>query len=191
MKVIMKIDEYDTYVAITCIRVTNVGNVNQFITNVRMVVGDIPFQVFNADKVAGWKHLYFATINALNAFENKRNKTKTLQMEILLYASGEKQINKAIDLLGIKEKNEKIALLILFDKAEKLEEMIDALANAIGGEVNDDLLEILTEEKFQEIYSSYKVLDTELSSVKAISSDAKESLTNLIIERGALLSIED
>ena len=188
---IMKIDEYDTYVAITCIRVTNVGNVNQFITNVRMVVGDIPFQVFNADKVAGWKHLYFATINALNAFENKRNKTKTLQMEILLYASGEKQINKAIDLLGIKEKNEKIALLILFDKAEKLEEMIDALANAIGGEVNDDLLEILTEEKFQEIYSSYKVLDTELSSVKAISSDAKESLTNLIIERGALLSIED
>ena len=188
---IRKIDEYNKHIAIICIRVPVIGNVDHFISDIKAVVGDNPFQVFNADRIAGWKHLFFATVNALNAFKHDRNKTKTLQIEILLYASGERQIHKAIELLGIREKAEKIALIMLSEDREKLEKTTDALVKTVGGELSNDSLEILTEKKFQEIRSAYNISNAELKALKAINSDKREALTKLVIEKGALLSIGD
>jgi KEOPS complex subunit Cgi121 len=189
--VIRKIDEYNKHIAIICIRVPVIGNVDKFISDIKAVVEDNPFQVFNADRIAGWKHLFFATVNALNAFKHDRNKTKTLQMEILLYASGERQIHKAIELLGIREKAGKIALIMLSEDREKLEKATDVLVKSVRGELSNESLEILTEKKFQEIRAAYNISDAELKALKAINSDEREALTKLVIERGALLSIGD
>ena len=70
-----------------------------------------PIQFFDARFVAGKQHLYFAAVNALNAFIKKTNISNNLAVETLLYASGQRQIKKAVKMLGITQKTTEIAAL--------------------------------------------------------------------------------
>ncbi|MDD1753199.1 MAG: KEOPS complex subunit Cgi121 [Methanotrichaceae archaeon] len=69
-------------------------------------------QVLDADRVVSEEHLRFATKKALLAFSEGRNIAKDPGMEILRYASGERQIEKALS-MGISEATERIALVII------------------------------------------------------------------------------
>ena len=63
---------------------------------------DVTIQFFDGKLVATWEHLYFAVLNALMAFRTGRNISKNLAMEAMLYASAQRQIRKAIQLIGVK-----------------------------------------------------------------------------------------
>ena len=53
-------------------------------------------QVFNADMIYGKNHIISAVEHAKRAMERKTNTTNSLEKEILLYASGERQLKHAI-----------------------------------------------------------------------------------------------
>src|SRR4030066_2172731 len=63
---------------------------------------NLTIQFFDAKIVATWEHLYFAVLNALTAFRTDRNISNNLAMEVMLYASAQRQIRKAIQLIGVK-----------------------------------------------------------------------------------------
>jgi KEOPS complex subunit Cgi121 len=69
-------------------------------------------QALDADRVVSEEHLRFATKKALLAFSEGRNVAKDPGMEILRYASGERQIERALS-MGISEATERIALVII------------------------------------------------------------------------------
>lgn len=78
-------------------------------------------QIFDADMILGRDHIYSAVMHAKRAFDEKRNAARTLPVEILRYASGERQIGRALSKMGISEKTRRIAVLILGDcDAEKI-----------------------------------------------------------------------
>jgi KEOPS complex subunit Cgi121 len=68
-------------------------------------------QALDADKVVSNRHIIFATEKALSAFAQKRNIAKDAGMEIMRYASGERQIERALN-MGISDKTERIALVL-------------------------------------------------------------------------------
>lgn len=68
-------------------------------------------QLMDADMVYGKDHLISAVEHASRAFEEGRNSSSSLSMEILLYASGKKQIKNAIQFSGIKERKSAIAVI--------------------------------------------------------------------------------
>ncbi|HPW72506.1 MAG: KEOPS complex subunit Cgi121 [Methanothrix sp.] len=68
-------------------------------------------QALDADKVVSTRHLLFATEKALSAFSQKRNIAKDAGLEILRYASGERQIEKAFG-MGVSDRTERIALIL-------------------------------------------------------------------------------
>ncbi|MHA2059960.1 MAG: KEOPS complex subunit Cgi121, partial [Candidatus Ranarchaeia archaeon] len=70
-------------------------------------------QLLNADLVATWEHLYFATIQAEDAFKNRTNLAKSLAMEVILHASAQRQIEKALETIGIHRDTNNIAILII------------------------------------------------------------------------------
>jgi KEOPS complex subunit Cgi121 len=76
-------------------------------------------QAFDASAVFGETHLVSATQHALRAFEQKTNATNSLALEILLYAAGERQINKAIKKIGIKKGRHTIAFVLIDQRKEK------------------------------------------------------------------------
>ncbi|MEA2055045.1 MAG: KEOPS complex subunit Cgi121 [Candidatus Thermoplasmatota archaeon] len=63
----------------------------------------IACQIMDAEMIYSKEHVVSAVEHAVRAFKNKTNSCNTLDMEILLYASGKRQIKDAIDVMGIKD----------------------------------------------------------------------------------------
>lgn len=68
-------------------------------------------QALDADKVVCERHLLFATEKALHAFSKGRNIAKDPGVEILRYASGERQIERALS-IGLSSSTKRIALVL-------------------------------------------------------------------------------
>jgi KEOPS complex subunit Cgi121 len=68
-------------------------------------------QVLDADKVVSERHISFATEKAFAAFSQRRNIAKDTGMEIMRYASGERQIVRALH-MGISDCTKRIALIL-------------------------------------------------------------------------------
>jgi KEOPS complex subunit Cgi121 len=60
-------------------------------------------QLLDAKGVAGREHVLHATIHALNAFRRDENIANDLGLEICVRASAQRQISRAIDILGLKK----------------------------------------------------------------------------------------
>ncbi len=142
-------------------------------------------QLFDSNLVAGFDHVYFAALNALKAFEEGRNISKDLAVEILLYASGQHQISKAIQLLGIKPGSREVAVLVLSETHEKALEALDKVSQQLQGKQCDGIID-MTKRKTHKIKFSFNIKDTE---VKAVMRESEEqAVTSLLIERAALLA---
>ena len=68
-------------------------------------------QVLDAEKVVSERHISFAAEKAFDAFTQGRNIAKDAGMEILRYASGERQIERAL-CMGISDYTKRIALIL-------------------------------------------------------------------------------
>ncbi|MEM1513945.1 MAG: KEOPS complex subunit Cgi121 [Candidatus Thermoplasmatota archaeon] len=98
-------------------------------------------QIFDADLIFGEEHLAVAYERAKKAFEKGRNICKTIEMEMLLYASARRQINEAISLIGAKkEGNYAFFICGKIDK-EKVADFIHGL----NLEIDQDVIEFKKE----------------------------------------------
>jgi len=146
----------------------------------------VEVQFFDADLVATWQHLYFALLNALTAFKNGENISKSVAMETMLYASARGQIQGATQLLGIKPALSNVAVLIVGGKREAVQSALAKVSKRIGGHHDDSVLE-LSREKVEGIRRAFDVSDRELEAV--VEGDSVEkALVDLAVERVALLA---
>jgi len=145
-------------------------------------------QFFNAELVATWQHLYFAVLNALLAFKNERNISKSVTMEAMLYASAQRQIRKAINLMGVKCSSVNVAVVVIDESVESVESVLSAVSKCVGEETDDAVLE-LSKEKVHGIREAFGITKKELETVMEEDNE-KDALVDLVIERVALLSTQ-
>lgn len=172
---------------ITGFRNMNVKDAEEFVKAARKELPESAWvQFFDAGLVASWQHLYFAVLNALLAFKNGRNISKSVVMEAMLYASTQRQIRKAIDFMGVKCAVADIAVVVIGKNAETVEELLSAVSKYLGKKPDDTVLEI-SENKAKIIRQAFRVTETEL---EAVLERNDEALVDLVIERVALLSTQ-
>ncbi len=92
-------------------------------------------QLFDSMMVFGEGHLRSAYEHAVRAFDEGRNSAKSLPTEVLLYASGERQISVAIEKMGIKDGKDEVCI-VLIGEADS-----NDLLGHLGLERKDSLLE--------------------------------------------------
>jgi KEOPS complex subunit Cgi121 len=183
------LEEFGKYIAIAGFRDVEIADVEALLEKTRKNVGkNIEVQFLDAGFVATWQHLYFAALNALTAFKNRENISKSLSVETLLYASAQRQIRKAMELLGIKQNSREIAVLIIGENAGKVDSALHAVSRILDGKRNDEVLE-LSQEKIENIRNAFEISDVELEAVTREGAMNK-ALTDLVIERMALLATE-
>ncbi len=181
------IEEFKRHLAIVGFKNRKTGDVEGFLETVRKEKpSDAEVQVFDANLVATWEHLYFAAFNALSAFQDKRNISNTLSMEAMLYASAQNQIRKATALLGIKFDSHEVAVLIVASETESLELALSTVLKHVEGRRDDRILELSTH-KSALIQEVFQVSNTELQTI-ARQGDLNRALVDLVIERMALLA---
>ena len=127
-------------------------------------------------------------MNALTVFKNGENISESLAMESLLYASAQRQIRKAMKLLGIKPSSSEIAVLIIGEKLESVRSALSFVSKLVEAKRDDAVLE-LSKEKIADIQKVFVISDVELETV--VKKDGLEkALTDLVIERMALLATQ-
>ncbi|MHC1709786.1 MAG: KEOPS complex subunit Cgi121 [Methanomassiliicoccales archaeon] len=88
---------------------------------------DAEIVLMNAYLVCGVDHLDSAVDHARRAFERGTNASNTLGMEVILYASGEKQISKAKKKMGLSQETERVAVIVLGPEDADLDRVLDDL----------------------------------------------------------------
>ena len=183
------IEEAGKYVEITGFRNVGIQDAKEFVKTTRKETPKSTWiQFFDAELVATWQHLYFAVLNALLAFKNERNISKSVPMETMLYASAQRQIRKAIQLIGVKRASANVAVVILGESPDSVKAVVSAVSKRVNEEADETVLEIL-KEKTQGIREAFGITQKELETVME-KNDGKRALVNLVIERMALLSTQ-
>jgi tRNA threonylcarbamoyladenosine modification (KEOPS) complex Cgi121 subunit len=186
---LVHIEEFGKYAIITGFKSIRIRNKEEFLRKIRKEKqSHVEVQFFDAKSVATWQHLYFALLNALTAFKSSENISKSLAMETMIYASTQRQIRKAMELIGINNDTSEIALLIVGDDAETLKSVLAIISENLDIKNDDAILE-LSEEKQRIVREKFGISDLELKIITK-KGDLKEALTNLVIERMALLATQ-
>jgi len=181
------IEETEKYVEITGFRNVRVGDAEEFVKAVRKEKQQrIWVQFFDAELVATWQHLHFAVLNALLAFKNERNISKSVAMETMLYASAQRQIRRAIDLMGVKCDSANVAVIIIGESPDSVKAVLSVVSKRVGAEPDEAVLE-LSRKKAQRIREAFGIAEKELEAVME-KNNADQALVKLVIERVALLS---
>jgi KEOPS complex subunit Cgi121 len=183
------IEETGKYVEITGFRNAKIKDVKEFVKAARRETPQsIWIQFFDAELVATWQHLHFAVLNALLAFKNERNISKSVAMETMLYASAQRQIRRAIELIGVKCNSANVAIVIIGESPNAVKVGLSAISKRLGKEPDETVLE-LTKEKIQSIRKAFGINAKELEAVMK-KNNGEQALVNLVIERTALLSTQ-
>jgi KEOPS complex subunit Cgi121 len=165
----------------------NIQDVDSFLKQVLSFAQKhhVVIQVFDANMVYGKNHLISAVEHAIRAMKRKTNATNSTNMEILLYASGERQIKTALPKMGVK-KGESVIAFVFVDELYNIESVngkisdfeISDFISKLGLVMDDHVLE--GDEK---VLRNFGVSDEELSTVM------KAKYGDLILERVALVDI--
>jgi tRNA threonylcarbamoyladenosine modification (KEOPS) complex Cgi121 subunit len=181
------IEEHYEYVQITGFRGAKIADAKTFLETVRKSLPcDSEIQLFDADLIATWQHLYFAVINALTAFKTKRNLSNSVAVEAALYASGQRQITKAIAQIGVTPHTNNVAVIILSTNAGVAKAFLETLSAKLNMLPDESVLE-LTEGKAKRLKQVFDISELELEAVSP-SGYTEKALVDLIIERVALLT---
>ena len=148
----------------------------------------VDVQFFDAELIASQQHLYFAALNALQAFQNKTNISKSPAMETMLYASAQRQIQRAIQRCGIKPETKNMAVLIIGEKQTSIQSGLEAISKYVGVKPDEKVLE-MSKAKEKKIIKTFQITDEELKTIIK-NNDREEAVVNLVIERVALLSTQ-
>lgn len=184
---IRKLEGFNKYIAISGFRNVKIKNVNKFFTTVKEKTGNACVQFFDAKLVASWQHLYFAALNAVNAFKNRLNISNNLSIEILLYASAQRQIREAVKLIGINPHSRKVAVVIVADTRSGASSLLGMVSALLKGGIRDDGVLQLTDDKVEGIKRLFEISDIELKAKVEKEDGEKEALMDLVIEHVALL----
>jgi KEOPS complex subunit Cgi121 len=168
-----------------------VVNSERALRDLRGSFDGIELQLMRADRIAGIEHMVFAARSAVDSFTGKDRRTKHLSMEFLLFATGEHQIVEAIRFLGVCESSTELALVGLSVVGTDPSALIDRATGVVGGILDDSVLEIETTKKQEELKNAYNISDKQLIALKMPGETESSLLKRLVIERSALLVLEN
>ena len=184
MVITSKIKGSDKAVSIGGFRCITVNDIDEILRNLDEAVSPAIFQIFDATRIAGWRHLYMAAVNAVSVFEAGSAISRSLGIEVLLYVSCRDQISRALGVVGVGKKTRTMALVVLGDSSFEVEAAFVRAADVLG-EADDSVLE-LDESKLREVT---KVFGVSVNEIEAVGGTRHHALTSLLVERGALLPL--
>ena len=139
---------------------------------------NVCIQVFNANMIFGENHLISAVEHAQRSMKNKTNTTNSLGMEILLYASGERQLKLAIPKMGVKTGRAEIVLTLVKEKGEISDKIVNEMLNLFSLARDDSVID-----GDKETLKIFGINKTELKTV------SKNKYGDLILEKVAMVDI--
>ncbi|HJH27195.1 MAG TPA: KEOPS complex component [Methanophagales archaeon] len=176
-----------------------VSNVDDFLAVLKTIAHkyDVTIQAMNAELIAGEEHIKSAVKKALRAVGRNRNITNDLSLEILLYAAGRRQIERALA-MGVSEsegESAKNVAIVIVDayaytsasRGKNLDMVAEEVKREIGM-IEEPVQELElglehNEDKKEKLKRFFEISDDELKAV------GESKLKQLVLERVAMLDV--
>lgn len=117
--------------------------------------------------------------------------SRSLDVEIIVFASAQRQIGRALDALGVYDGLNEIAVVVVGTDASSVEESIRDLAGKIGNEIIPPFA--VTSERIERTKDHYRISDKEIGAIST--SDTIESqlaaLSRCIVSRVSLVAFDN
>ena len=151
-----------------------IDNVEDFLRKLKRVSEEkkITIQAMDADKLAGERHIRFAVEKAVNSFKTGTNIANDLAKEIMIYASGTRQISKAVR-LGIHRGENNIVLVAVGEEPD-LSEFREIMPKSV--------LEY-NESKKEAVMRAFNITKEEIEAA------GEGKMPELVLERVALVDV--
>ncbi|MDH4212984.1 MAG: KEOPS complex subunit Cgi121 [Candidatus Thorarchaeota archaeon] len=117
-------------------------------------------QFFNGAMIVDELHLLSAAQNALNAWRGDYMRSRSLDVEIVIYASAQHQIGRALELMGVSDKTVTVAVVALGDDEQKVQTSVLDLEQAIGNEISPAFE--MTVEKLKTLMAAFHISESEI-----------------------------
>lgn len=156
----------------------NIQDIDNFLKEIESFAKNhnIIIQAFDADMIFGKNHLISSVNHAVRSIDRKTNTTNSLEMEILLYSSGERQLKLAIPKMGVKDGETRAAFVFVGDKVPK--QLIDDFISLFSLSQDDKLLE-----GDENTLKKFGINEDEIKTV------TKDKYGDLILEKVAMVDI--
>ncbi len=162
---------------------------NQLIKEIKEIAPQSTIQIMNGERIIGYDHVLFAVLNALSAKRNQRNICDDLSLEILVYASAQRQITHAVEILGVKEDTQQLVLVAISEDKRELDRLRERISQIKGLKSDDSFLESQNPERIDRLKETFKITNSEFESVRLKGRKNNEILERLVIEKMALLAV--
>lgn len=180
----METNVLDKYLIVEGFKNIKIDDENLLFSLIKSGSGRCHVQVLDAALIAGFEHIYFAVLNALKSFKAGLNISRSPAVEVLLFASGQNQIKRAIEILGVKPSSSSAALIIIANDRAGAIATFNYISNLLGGERDQSVIE-LTDEKIPGIIEAFNISRLEIEAFMRAS--LKDAVKSILIERAALL----
>lgn len=151
----------------------------------------VTIQLMDAARIADSHHLLFAIIYALQAFHRGKQRASHIGMEILRLAAAQRQITRALDILGITNETKQLAGVIVSGSRRVLDRVYTRFLAATEAHNSPEVLDITSSEKEEELQEAFKISSAELAAtaISRRTSDRRQAIKKIIYEHCALQSI--
>jgi len=152
--------------------------------------GIYAIQFLDSSLVVSVGHLLSAVQNAVNAWKGGYMLTRGLDVEVLVYASAQRQINRAIENLGIRDGLQNIALVVVGSDKRAVRDVITKMVNKVGDEVKTAF--VPDRERLERIMHHYGVNEKE---IKALTDSDEieiwaEALSKCVVSRVSIVALD-
>ena len=147
-------------------------------------------QFLNATLIASPLHLISATQNALNAHNGNYALARSLDIEIIVYASLQHQIGRALEIMGVTDKQKVVGIVVVGSNIETIRKKLNTFISSIGVELDPPFTP--DSDTINTIASAFDIKQSELDLLdfgKSIES-RRDALTRLIVSRVSMVALD-
>ncbi len=188
----LKSNDNVSVVGFSEIQNSNKLNQNELIDLSKSLSTDsLTVQLMNGLLIADDIHLLSAAQNAVNAFSGNYMLSRTLDVELIVFASAQRQIGKALEEFGVHDDLDHVAAVVIDENQRSVEDTLEKITKTIGKEFPIPFE--ASQERFERVKKYFDIDEKEIE-VFTNSNDIIErqnALAKCVVSRVSLVAIEN
>ncbi len=147
-------------------------------------------QLMNGLLIVDEAHLLSAAQNAVNAQNGKYMLSRTLDVEIIVYASAQRQIGRALDELGVYDRLEHVAVVVIGNDRKSVEQSLKKITTKVGKEFSNPFEG--SKERFDRLKAHFDIDEKEICTFTDSDDDIErqKALSKCVVSRVSLVAID-
>lgn len=176
-----------SWIAVEGLQIETPLKIDKVLDDLQTIIKErkVPLQIVEAKYISGPRHAFHAGNLAVTAHNEKRARANRIEIELLLYLTGKRQIGEAIKSAGVKKGTREIAVIGLGPSKMAVQDAVTEVAKTLHGQPDDKLLEV-SKAKQSWLQKLFEISDDELTLVTG-NGDWKDGILKCVMERGAML----